>query len=98
MCLAAVPRPDLKNGRASHTTRGGKNMNIIDKIRAMHRQRRFALKNVQGAQRRLESLVRRAATDWHPKMNEKERAQIKTRVQSVIKAARANETHELHDA
>lgn len=71
---------------------------LVATIRALHRRRRFAMKTAQKVTLSLESYVRRNATDWHPKMNEQDRARIKREVQTIIKAARADEGHEHYRA
>jgi hypothetical protein len=69
---------------------------IIGGIRAQHRRRRHAMKTQQTIERRLESFIHQNATNWHPDMNDKERARVKKEVQAVIKAARDDEGHKHH--
>jgi Transposase IS116/IS110/IS902 family len=70
----------------------------INQLRRLHRRRRFAMKTAMKVTRSTEAYIRRNATDWHPDMNEQERARIKREVQAIIKAARAGEGHEFHRA
>jgi hypothetical protein len=67
-------------------------------LRAAHRRRRYAMKMGQKVMRSLESYIRRTATDWHPEMDEQDRARVKKEVQAIIKAARADTNHEHHRA
>jgi len=69
---------------------------IINQIRALHRRRRFALKTQQKVTLSLESYIRRNATEWRPDLGEAERAKIRAKVRSIIKAARNSEEHELY--
>jgi hypothetical protein len=66
-------------------------------IRRHHRRRRFAMKIQQKLDRALESFIRINATDWHPDLDEKERAKINREVQALIKRIREGEESEFSD-
>lgn len=60
----------------------------IERIRAHHRARRFAMGIQQVLDNKLSAFVRINATDWHPTDDESERAKANKEVEGIIKAAR----------
>ena len=63
----------------------------IERIRAHHRARRFAMGIQQVLDNKLAAFVRINATDWHPTDDESERAKANKEVEGIIKAAREGE-------
>jgi hypothetical protein len=64
---------------------------IIEDIRGLHRQRRYAMKVQQKIDRALEAFVRNNATTWSFDMPEAEREKINREVKAMIAAAREGE-------
>ena len=64
---------------------------IVEQIRAAHRDRRFAMKVQQKLDRSLESYIRINFTQWSPDLDKKERDKLNKEVAAIIKAARAGD-------
>jgi hypothetical protein len=64
---------------------------VIEDIRGLHRQRRYAMKMQQKIDRGLEAFVRNNATTWSFDMPEAEREKINREVKAMIVAARKGE-------
>lgn len=65
---------------------------IIDDLRSLHRERRYAMKVQQKIDRALEAFVRNNATVWSFDMAEDEREKINREVKAIIAAARKDGT------
>jgi hypothetical protein len=68
---------------------------IIDRIKALHRTRRYALKMQAKIDRGIESFIRINATEWAPDAAEDNREQYNRQVRAIIAAARNGEGDEI---